>query len=302
VLERTFAVARQDRWQRLETLIALCDKKGLAALAPAELEEIAFLYRSVTTDLAAAQTRGYSAELVAYLNRITARAYAVVHVGSARAGWSNVATFFASTLPREVRASWRIIAATTALFLVATVVSYWLVGFDRNYAPEVSSLIITNNIKVAMVAFAGGIATLGIATVWAIFTNGLMLGGTAALFTHKGFGLDFWATIAPHGVIELTSIQIAGAAGLQFAQAILAPGRLRRIDAIRTAGRRAGVLMIGVAGLLVVAGMIEGFVSPQRISIELRLSIGALTAVLLFSYFGLAGREPQSSARALTSK
>ena len=268
MLERTFAVARQERWQRLETLIATSDKRGLAALTPAELEEIAFLYRSVTSDLAAAQTRGYGAELVAYLNRITARAYAVVHVGTANAGWSNVATFFATTLPREVRASWRIIAATTALFLVATIVSYWLVaarpnnvyallpdaaiptitkslhdsnfGFDRSYAPAMSSLIITNNIKVAMVAFAGGIATLGLATVWAIFTNGLMLGGTAALFAHKGFGLDFWATIAPHGVIELTSIQIAGAAGLQFAQAVIAPGRLRRIDAIRAAGRRAG--------------------------------------------------------------
>jgi len=165
-------------------------------------------------------------------------------------------------------------------------------GFDRNYAPEMSSLIITNNIKVTMIVFAGGIATLGTLTLYEIAFNGLMLGGMAALFAHKGFGLDFWATIAPHGVIELSAIQIAGAAGLQFTQAILAPGRLRRIDALRLAGRRAGVLMIGVAGLLVIAGTIEGFVSPQRTSEAFRLGFGATTAVLLFAYLALAGREP----------
>jgi uncharacterized membrane protein SpoIIM required for sporulation len=117
------------------------------------------------------------------------------------------------------------------------------------------------------------------------------VGAFGALFSQKGFGLDFWATIAPHGFIELTSIQIAGAAGLQLAQAIIAPGRMRRIDAIKIAGRRAGVLMIGVAGLLVIAGTIEGFVTPQRTSIDFRFGVGLLTGVLLAGYFALAGRS-----------
>jgi len=66
---------------------------------------------------------------------------------------------------------------------------------------------------------------------------------------------------------------------------------LRRIDALKIAGRRAGVLVLGVAGLLVIAGTIEGFVTPQRTSIPVRLGIGALTAVLLTAYFSLAGRK-----------
>jgi len=324
--EATFAGRRHEGWERLEALIERCDRTGLTTLGAAELEELAFLYRSITTDLAAAKTRGYSPDLVAYLNRTTARAYAIVHAGTARGGWSNIATFFATTLPREVRASAAIIAVTTAIFIIATIVSYVLVdaresnvyallpaseiptitkslhdsnfGFDRSYSPMMSSAIITNNIKVTMMAFAGGITTLGILTVWSIFTNGLMLGGLGALFAHKGFGLDFWATIAPHGVIELTSIQIAGAAGFKFTQAIVAPGRARRIDALRSAGRSAGVLMIGVAGLLVIAGTIEGFISPQRLSIPLRLGIGGVTAVLLYSYFAFAGRERTVDIRA----
>jgi uncharacterized membrane protein SpoIIM required for sporulation len=117
-----------------------------------------------------------------------------------------------------------------------------------------------------------------------------MVGGVAALFAHASYGLDFWATIAPHGVIELSAIQIAGGAGLLLAGAIIAPGRLRRRDALVRSGRRAGTLVIGTAALLVVAGTIEGFVSPQRLSPEVRLAVGALTAVALLLYFTLAGR------------
>jgi uncharacterized membrane protein SpoIIM required for sporulation len=141
-----------------------------------------------------------------------------------------------------------------------------------------------------MIAFAGGMS-LGIVTLWAILNNGLMVGGLGALFTQKGFGSDFYATIAPHGVIELTAIQIAGAAGLLLAQGIIAPGRLRRIDALKANARRAGVLMIGVAGMLCVAGTIEGFVSPQRTSEAFRFGFGAMTAVLLIAYFAFCGRE-----------
>ena len=321
--EETFSARRGPRWERLEALLAESGKRGTRALAPAQLREIAFLYRSATTDLAAAQSRDYSADLLRYLNRLTARAYALVHVSQADAGWSRVAAFFRETFPREVRTSSGMILGTSALFVGAWIVGYLVVfahplaaygllpaeeiptitkklhdsnfGFDRAFAPAMSSEIITNNIRVTAMAFAGGIVTLGVLTIWEILNNGLMVGGLGALFAQKGFGTDFWATIAPHGVIELTSIQIAGAAGLLFAQAIVAPGRLRRVDALRINGRRAGVLMLGVAGLLCVAGTIEGFVTPQRTSELFRFAFGALTAVALFSYLALAGRPPKLS-------
>jgi uncharacterized membrane protein SpoIIM required for sporulation len=326
--ERTFVARRQTGWERLEALLAAADRRGLRSMPPDELGELALLYRAVTSDLAAAQTREYSNELRAYLNRLTARSYVYVHAGKARSGWARIAEFFVSDFPREFRRSGAIIAATTALFVAAWIVAYWQVardptnayaflspeeipvitkslhdsnfGFDRAYAPAMSSEIITNNIKVAMIAFAGGMS-LGIVTLWAILNNGLMVGGLGALFTQKGFGSDFYATIAPHGVIELTAIQIAGAAGLLLAQGIIAPGRLRRIDALKANARRAGVLMIGVAGMLCIAGTIEGFVSPQRTSEAFRFGFGAMTAVLLIAYFAFCGREKSSptAARAI---
>jgi uncharacterized membrane protein SpoIIM required for sporulation len=153
-----------------------------------------------------------------------------------------------------------------------------------------SSAIVTNNVQVAALAFAGGML-LGIPTLWVVLNNGLMIGALGALFGAKGFGLDFWATVAPHGVIELTAFQIAAGGGLLLAGAIVAPGRLRRIDALKANGRRAIALLFGVAAMLAVAGTIEGFVSPLRTAFTFRLALGALTGVLLIAYFGFAGRN-----------
>ncbi len=321
--ERSFVVRRQAGWERLEELLAQADRRGLRAFDAEQLAELGRLYRAATSDLATAQSRGYAPDLAGYLNRLTARAHAYVYAGNERGGWDRLATFFTATFPREVRASWRTIAACTALFLVATILSYGLVAqrplnvyallpageipavrkslhdsnfaFDGSVAPAMSSYIITNNIKVAAMAFAGGM-TAGIFTLWEILNNGLMLGGLGALFAGKGFGLDFWATIAPHGVIELSAIQIAGSAGLLLAGAIVAPGRLRRIDALKLNARRAGTLICGVAAMLVVAGIIEGFVSPLRTTVPFRLGVGALTAVLLAAYLALAGRSAGAGA------
>jgi uncharacterized membrane protein SpoIIM required for sporulation len=315
--EHTFVANRQEGWDRLEALLARADRSGLRSFPAADLQALGFSYRSATSDLAVAQSRNYSEDLRAYLNRLVARAHAYVYADVTGNSWRRVARFFSEVFPSEVRASWRPILACTALFVLAAIASYWIVAqrplsvyallpaedvplirkslhdsnfaFDSSFAPVMSSAIITNNIKVAAIAFAGGM-TVGIVTLWEILNNGLMVGSLGALFATKGFGRDFWATVAPHGVIELSAIQIAGGAGLLLAQAIVAPGRLRRADALRVNGRRAGVLMLGVAGMLVVAGLIEGFVSPTRTSEGFRLSVGALTGVLLIAYLGLAGR------------
>jgi uncharacterized membrane protein SpoIIM required for sporulation len=181
-------------------------------------------------------------------------------------------------------------------------------GFDRDLAPAISSQIITHNIQIAVLAFGGGLVPMpllgldkgiwllllfipGVPTLYLLWTNGLMVGGLGAMYQNAGFGYDFWATIAPHGVIELTAIQIAGGAGLLLTAALFNPGRLRRIDALIRNARRAVVLFVGVSLMLVCAGLIEGFVSPQRYSPEVRLSVGALTAVLLIYYLGFVGRE-----------
>jgi uncharacterized membrane protein SpoIIM required for sporulation len=167
--------------------------------------------------------------------------------------------------------------------------------FNRDFAPVMSSTIMTNNIRIAIYAFAGG-ALLAIPTLYLLIFNGLMVGGLGALYAHAGYGYDFWATIAPHGCIELTAIVISSAAGTMLAAPLFNPGRLRRLDALKRNARRAGVLILGVCCMLVVAGSIEGFFSPLRFPPETRLSVGAATIVLMIVYFGFVGRSADATA------
>ena len=315
---KRFVATRKARWDRLAALATRAARRGVRALPPAEIDELALSYRAATSDLAIARTRGEEPAIVDYLNRLTARAHSVVYVATARSGWGRVRAFVLRDFPREVRRSWAPIGFCIAVTVVSALIAFGSVSadptnarallpgmtlppitkalhdsnfaFDRAYSPTVASEIITNNIKVAAIAFAGGM-TAGLLTGWIILENGLMVGALSALYAKAGFGPDFWATIAPHGVIELTAIQIAGGAGLLLAAGYLRPGRARRGDALVAAARRAATLVIGVALLLCVAGTIEGFISPQRLSIPIRGTIGAVTAVALFAYLLGAGSE-----------
>ncbi len=317
--QAAFVDRRSETWKRLDELVRRVERRGARRLSPDEIFELGRLYRAATSDLAYAQGAGYDRALLEYLNRGVARAHAHVYAKAPESGMRRIADFYAETFPREFRRSLPYIAICTALTVACAVVAYVLVrghppdayallpkllvsekirkslhdsnfAVDPGFGPAMSALIIANNVKVAILAFAGSV-TLGALTLYIIATNGLMLGGMGALFTNAGFGADFWATIAPHGVIELTAIQIAGAAGLLIAAAIVYPGRMRRRDLIVVNARRAGTLILGVASMLIAAGTIEAFVSPRRLPAEIRIAIGAFTAVLLILYFAGAGRS-----------
>lgn len=309
---------RGAAWERLEAVLHEAGQGGLRRLDAARLFELGRLYRRTTSDLAYAQGHGFDAQLVQYLNRLTARAHAYVYGSSIETGRARIVRFFTRTFPHECRRSWPYIGLCILLTVVWAAVAYGIVArdpadayallpesivpahvtkslHDSNFAfgsvqsAQMSSLIITNNVRVAYSAFAAGIVTLGAGTIYLIVFNALMLGALGALFAHAGFGMDFWVTVAPHGVIELTAIQIAGGAGLLVAAGVLLPGRLRRRDAIAANSKRAGVLIAGVTAMLCVAGIIEGFFSPQRYPAGVRASVGLVTAICLIAYFGFMG-------------
>jgi uncharacterized membrane protein SpoIIM required for sporulation len=316
--QAAFVERRSGTWQSLDALLRRVERRGARALSPDEIFELGRLYRATTSDLAYAQGAGYDGALLEYLNRSVARAHARVYAGAPESGMRRIADFYARAFPQEFRRSLPYIAICTALTVACAVVAYVLVrghpadayallpkflaseeirkslhdsnfAVDPGFAPAMSALIIANNVKVAIIAFAGSV-TLGAVTLYIIASNGLMLGGMGALFTNAGFGGDFWATIAPHGIIELTAIQIAGAAGLLIAAAIVYPGRMRRRDLIVVNARRAGTLILGVASMLIVAGTIEAFFSPLRLPASTRIAVGLFTAILLTMYFAGAGR------------
>lgn len=314
--QRSFVRRRSERWERLEALVSRASLHGVRTFSAGELFELGRLYRLVTSDLAYAQGHGSGADVLQYLNRLTARAHAFVYGPATEGGWKRIGRFFAYTFPAEVRASWPYSGFCAALTVLCATLAWVIVmhhsaditallpaemvpahitkslhnsnfAFNSQRSSEMSSFIITNNIRVAVMAFAAGIVTLGAFTVYEIALNGLMLGGMGALFAQAGFGRDYWVTIAPHGFIELTAIQLAGGAGLLLAAGVLLPGRRRRSDALVQNGRRAAVLMTGVVAMLCVAGVIEGFFSPLRFGEPVRAAVGFVTAAAMLVYFGV---------------
>ena len=124
------------------------------------------------------------------------------------------------------------------------------------------ALIATNNIKVSMMAFVFGI-TFGIGTIYVMITNGLSIGTVFGVCKMHGMAGNLLTFVAAHGVIELTCIYIAGGAGLMMGKAILFPGKYKRADKFKMQAKRAGGLFAGTIPLLLIAGCIEGFISPR---------------------------------------
>ena len=173
--------------------------------------------------------------------------------------------------------------------VVETKTRWWEGLNDANQVG--ASAILTNNIRVTFLAFAYG-ALLGLGTLYVLAMNGLSVGAVLALVYRAGYGNELLTFMVGHGVIELSCIFIAGGAGLLIGSAILMPGDLSRLDALKARGLDAIRLIAGCAVLLVVAGIIEGFISPALISPKIKFGIAALTGIVMYTYLFTAGRTP----------
>jgi uncharacterized membrane protein SpoIIM required for sporulation len=318
MLAEDFITTKKPNWERLTALLDRSRLSGLAALSAEELSELGQLYRGATSDLAVARRDFPSHRVAEYLNSLVARAHAAVYQGrSARR--RGILEFFTLTFPRAFRATWGYTLAAFLMFLLPAVVSFIISYRDPGQGAELmpgiedriqdirdkhewwksindegrsasASFIMTNNIRVSILAFAGG-ALLGILTLYLLAQNGLMLGIVAGAAQSLGFASNLWGFIAAHGAIELSVIFIAGGAGLQLGWSVVRPGLLTRRAALVLAARRAAHLLLGCIPLLVVAGTIEGFISPSNLPLSLKLAVSLLSGLLLYSYLLLVGRE-----------
>jgi uncharacterized membrane protein SpoIIM required for sporulation len=162
--------------------------------------------------------------------------------------------------------------------------------------PQAASGIMTNNITVCFLTFAGGI-TAGLFTLYSLFNNGLMLGAIAVVCRQHHMALSLWSFVAAHGALEIPSIMISGAAGLRLAAGILFPGMLRRRAALALAGLEAVQLVAGTIPLLIIAGTLEAFLSPTHAPIALKFAVGAILFTGLTLWLTEGGRKIVQSAQ-----
>jgi uncharacterized membrane protein SpoIIM required for sporulation len=310
-----FVTRRQASWQELEASIAQARRGSLRNLSAADLERFGMLYRRAAGDLAIAARDFPQQPVTEYLNGLVTRAHPLLYRGpSPRLG--RVLSFYAVELPRAVRAARTYLLISFGIFvlgalagwltvllrpdLVATLVppqvldqaSQGHLGNDtlKQFAPALAAFIIQNNIVVSFACLASGIG-LGIPTAYILASNGWTLGTLGAAVHLAGYDAGFWALIVPHGAIELSVIFIAGAAGLMIGDSLLRPGLLRRMDSLTRAAAHALVLAVGAAPLLIIAGLIESFVTPSDAAVGTKLAVGAITGTLLWSWLLLAGRS-----------
>ena len=170
---------------------------------------------------------------------------------------------------------------------------WWL---SLNQANQIgSSAILTNNILVSFLAFAYG-AFFGIGTLYVLVMNGLSIGGVLGVCykVDPAFGNSLVTFMVGHGVIELSCIFIAAGAGMMIGYSLIDPGDLTRGQALKKNGLEAVRLVIGCACLLVVAGIIEGFLSPSALPAYFKFGTGITTGILMYMYLFLAGRESEA--------
>ncbi len=308
-----FLAVNRPSWDRLASLTKRTGGRT-ARLSAAELDEFVRLYQRASAHLSYAQTNFADPGLIAQLSRLVAAAGAIIY-GTRPRTLRSFGRFFTRTFPAAV---WRlrrfVVISAVLTFAPALAVGAWLStspqavqasgpaavrqayvnqDFQSYYSSQPAAAfateVYTNNVRVALLAFAGGIL-ICIPTVYLLVTNGAQLGLAAGLFTSAGQATKFYGLVLPHGLIELTSVVLAGAAGLRLGWALIDPGDRTRAAALADEGRRAAVLILGIVGTLLVAGLIEGFVTGSGLPTGVRVGIGITAEAVFLAYAVTLGR------------
>jgi len=305
---------RQTHWRRLEHLLDQVKSSGLRSLTRLELQELGLLYRQAAADLSALREDPTGKSYARSLNLLLSRAHNTIYAGE-KSSARGIVDYYRYTYPRIFRRNFRLINAAFLLFLMGALAGTLLAmtrpEFLRSFlgprmmdtidhhkmwtdsvvsvAPAASSQILTNNITVSFITFAGGILA-GLLTVYSLVFNGVLLGAVGTACALNDMSVPLWSFVAPHGVLELPAIFIAGGAGLRLAQGLLFPGLLSRSDALAKAGAEAVRLVMGVVPVLIVAGLIEGFISPSALPWKWKFALAGALAVIFYSYLSFCAR------------
>lgn len=280
-----------------------------------ELERFLALHLRVSADLSHARTAQPEPALLDRLSRSVAAGRTVLE-GRRAVSVRTVARFFTVRFPVAVWQLRRFVAVAAALtFIPAAAVGLWISrspaaleatapaalrdayvnqDFEEYYSDRPASQFATevtvNNIRVSVIAFAGGIL-LGLGTVVILVQNGMNVGLAAGLFAAAGEQPRFYGLILPHGLLELTAVVIAGATGLSLGWAMIAPGDRTRSESLVAAAQQSLTVILGLVAAFVVAGLIEGFVTGSTLSTALRVGLGGAVELGFLSYLYVFGRR-----------
>ncbi|WP_406462774.1 stage II sporulation protein M [Streptomyces sp. NBC_00111] len=311
-----FVTAHRIEWDRLDHLL----HRG-RSLTGEEADELVSLYQRTATHLSLIQSSAPDPQLTARLTQLVARARSTV-TGTRRASWRDAARFLTTGFPAAVYRSrhWWIPTAVLSV-LLAAVIGWWIgthpevqasiaapddlraltrpggeyeTYYSSHPAASFAAQVWTNNAQAAAMCLVLG-AFLGILVIWILFVNVLNLAVGIGLMSSAGRLDTFLGLVLPHGLLELTAVFVAAGTGLRLGWTVIDPGPRTRRSALAERGRAAIGMAIGLALVLFVSGLIEGFVTPSGLPTWARITIGiaAELAFLLYVYV-LGGRAARA--------
>ncbi|TLM85007.1 stage II sporulation protein M [Pseudarthrobacter sp. NamE2] len=303
-----FAAVNADKWSRLHEL------SGKGRLTGAEADELLALYQSTSSHLSLirsiAPESGLSASLSATLAQARTR-----FTGARTNPMADLARFFVAALPAAFyRLTWLTLACGAAFIVVGSAYALWIgtspealraVGseaalrqyveedfidyYSENPAASFAGAVWTNNAWISAQAVA-----LGITGIWVpmiLFSNAQGVGVAAGVFAAAGKQDVFFSYILPHGLMELTAVFVACAAGLRIFWAMVSPGPRTRGRAVAEEGRSLITVALGLVLVLFASGLVEGFVTPSPLPVWAKITIGAAVLALYWAYVLVWGRR-----------
>lgn len=303
---KQFVKQHREDWKQLEDLLGTLRKRKNTT-GPA-IDRFNRLYQKAAQSLSYSQTYFPGEEVTDYLNGLVSKSHNLLYKDQISSG-KQVRHFFSTTFIGLLLEQWKFVVTAMLLFTIGAIGAFISVVNDPLHLYSIlpaemsqgvdpsnlgksdgqvdsslmSAAIMTNNIKVAFLAFAGGV-TFGLLTVYMLVYNGIIVGALAAVFWNQGMSYEFWAYIVPHGMIELTAIFIAGGAGLLMGYKLFVPGRFTRGYQLKQQAKRSVQLLLGTVPLFVIAGIIEGFITPAAIPLLAKYMVAFITVIGLILY------------------
>jgi uncharacterized membrane protein SpoIIM required for sporulation len=305
-----FVLAHRQTWNRLDELV-----KRRRRLTGAEVDELVELYQRVSTHLSMVRTASRDSVLVGRLSSLVAQARSAV-TGAHAPLWSEFVRFWTVSFPVAAYRSWRWWVATAAVFFAVTVIiGMWVAGnpevqaavgtpseiehlvdhevadyYSENPAASFALQVWTNNSLVAAQCI-GFALLLGIPIPYVLFQNAANLGVIAGLMFDAGRGDVMLGLLAPHGLLELTAVFLAGAVGMRLGWTAISPGNRPRGQALAEQGRTVISVAVGLVVVLLVSGLIEALVTPSALPTAVRIGIGVLAEAAFLTYIIVFGRK-----------
>lgn len=303
-----FVSVHQPQWDRLAYLT-----RRQRRLSGAEAEELVVLYQRVGTHLAALRAAGADPVSIGRLSGLIADARGAV-TGVQAPVWRDISKYFLVSFPAALYASrrwwitigllfylvaawaaWRVLAHPEVIDSIATpdqikqlVEHDFEAYYSENPAQDFALRVWINNATISAAVLALGI--LLIPSVFVLWDNALNLGLSAGLMIGHDRGGLFFSLIAPHGLLEITAVFVAAAAGLRLGWAWVVPGPRTRMQAVAQTGRATVGMAIGLAAVLLVTGLIEAFVTPFLPG-PVRVTIGIVAELAFITYVWTLGRR-----------